>query len=221
MQPVAALPSASAVWAHQNDVSRLDERGAQVLAAALRDLPQDRPPTGTVLSRHQSQARKSRPRSKASPLPIATTIAVEIMGPMPGMLINRWQLASWCPIVSISHRRIRTNWPGPRRSLRPLFVASQFRAGESRIITDPPAQFARDPCPYQGRLQRDRPPHNHLWRDSLDVPRRPAMRTLIEPNGEDVRLFSRHFIVADDDSNHLYFRDIAAASIAATSISRR
>ena len=36
-----------------------------------------------------SQAPKSRPRSKASPVPMAATMAVEIIGPMPGTLISR------------------------------------------------------------------------------------------------------------------------------------
>jgi hypothetical protein len=41
-----------------------------------------------------SQAPKSRPFEKAPPLPIAATIALEMIGPMPGTVINRLQAAS-------------------------------------------------------------------------------------------------------------------------------
>ena len=62
----------------------------------------DRPPVLYCRGTRPSQAPKSRPRSKASPVPMAATIAVEISGPMPGTLISRRQLASFWPISSIS-----------------------------------------------------------------------------------------------------------------------
>jgi hypothetical protein len=42
----------------------------------------------------QSQAAKSRPLANASPLPIAATMALEMIGPMPGTLTSRSQPAS-------------------------------------------------------------------------------------------------------------------------------
>jgi len=54
----------------------------------------DRPPVLYCRGTRPSQAAKSRPRSKASPLPIAATVAVEISGPTPGTLINCGHLAS-------------------------------------------------------------------------------------------------------------------------------
>jgi hypothetical protein len=41
-----------------------------------------------------SQAPKSRPFEKAAPLPIAATMALEVIGPMPGTVINRLQAGS-------------------------------------------------------------------------------------------------------------------------------
>src|SRR5438874_9570919 len=49
----------------------------------------ERPPVLYCRGTRPSQAAKSRPRSKASPVPIAATMAVEISGPTPGTLINR------------------------------------------------------------------------------------------------------------------------------------
>ena len=54
----------------------------------------DLPPVLYWRGTSRSQAPKSRPRSKASPVPMAATIAVEIIGPIPGTLISRLQFAS-------------------------------------------------------------------------------------------------------------------------------
>src|SRR5205085_744244 len=43
--------------AHEDDVGRLDEERAQILAAALRYAPQDRLPAGAVLPGHETQPR--------------------------------------------------------------------------------------------------------------------------------------------------------------------
>jgi hypothetical protein len=37
------------------------------------------------------QAPKSRPRRKADPSPIVATMALAMIGPMPGTVISRWQ----------------------------------------------------------------------------------------------------------------------------------
>src|SRR5215469_4235207 len=62
----------------------------------------DRPPVLYCRGTSPSQAAKSRPRSKASPLPIAATMAVEISGPTLGTLINWRHLASDRLRISIS-----------------------------------------------------------------------------------------------------------------------
>ena len=62
----------------------------------------ERPPVLYCRGTKPSQAPKSRPRSKASPFPMAATTAVEIKGPTPGTLIRRMQLASRWLISSIS-----------------------------------------------------------------------------------------------------------------------
>src|SRR6185437_13004630 len=54
----------------------------------------ERPPVLYWRGTSPSQAPKSRPRSKASPVPMAATTAVEISGPTPSTLISRRQLPS-------------------------------------------------------------------------------------------------------------------------------
>jgi hypothetical protein len=65
----------------------------------------DRPPVLYWRGTRPSHAPKSRPRSNASPVPMAATTAVEISGPIPGTLVRRRQLASLSPICSISPAR--------------------------------------------------------------------------------------------------------------------
>src|ERR1700761_3635900 len=66
----------------------------------------DRPPVLYWRGTRPSHAPKSRPRSNASPVPMAATTAVAISGPTPGTLIRRRQLASFSPIWSISPARV-------------------------------------------------------------------------------------------------------------------
>src|SRR5262249_43609484 len=61
-----------------------------------------RSPVEICLGTSPSQAAKSRPLPNASPLPMAATIALEMIGPIPGTLISRWQPASRRAIASIS-----------------------------------------------------------------------------------------------------------------------
>jgi hypothetical protein len=49
-----------------------------------------------------SQAAKSRPSEKISPVPIAATVALAMIGPIPGTLISGSQPVSWRTITSIS-----------------------------------------------------------------------------------------------------------------------
>ena len=110
MQPLrgANEPSPEAVLRparrpQQNDPGCLHEEHTQVTVAALGDAPED----GAVSSRHlpwdkASQAEKSRPLANAAPLPIAATIALEIIGPMPGTVITLRQLSSLFASASMS-----------------------------------------------------------------------------------------------------------------------
>src|SRR5262245_62207311 len=73
----------------------LNEQNAQVAIAALRYLAEDGAVAGRdLLGESPSQAAKSRPFVNASPVPIAATIALEMIGPIPGTLIKRSQPAS-------------------------------------------------------------------------------------------------------------------------------
>ena len=53
-----------------------------------------RSPVDICLGTRPSQAEKSRPLSNATPLPIAATIALEMIGPIPGTVITLRQLSS-------------------------------------------------------------------------------------------------------------------------------
>ena len=76
-------------WSQQNDASGLHEEHAKVAIAALGDTPEDRSiPVDICFGTRPSQAAKSRPRVKAIPLPIAATTALEMIGPMPGIVIK-------------------------------------------------------------------------------------------------------------------------------------
>src|SRR5262245_31421722 len=81
----------------------LNEQNAQVAIAALRYLAEDGAVAGRdLLGESPSQAAKSRPFVNASPVPIAATIALEMIGPIPGTLIKRSQPASRRARTSIS-----------------------------------------------------------------------------------------------------------------------
>src|SRR5271156_4671537 len=61
-----------------------------------------RSPVDICLGTSPSQAAKSRPLENPSPVPIAATMALEMIGPIPGTLISRSQPASWRATASIS-----------------------------------------------------------------------------------------------------------------------
>lgn len=61
-----------------------------------------RPPVLYCRGTRPTHAAKSRPRSKASPSPTAATIAVEIIGPIPGTVMTLTQFSSDRLISSIS-----------------------------------------------------------------------------------------------------------------------
>src|SRR6516225_9146 len=102
-EPRAEAISGPVVRAHQQHLCCLDQQRAQIFAASLGNAAKDGPaPPLYCRGTSPSQAAKSRPRSKASPPPIAATIAVEISGPTPGTLINCRHLASDRLRISIS-----------------------------------------------------------------------------------------------------------------------
>src|SRR6516164_7300930 len=87
----------------QNDPGCLHEECSQVTVAALGDAPgMVRSPVDICLGTRPSQAEKSRPLANAAPLPIAATIALEMIGPMPGTVITLRQLSSLFANASIS-----------------------------------------------------------------------------------------------------------------------
>jgi hypothetical protein len=61
-----------------------------------------RSPVDICLGTRPIQAEKSRPLANAAPLPIAATIALEMIGPMPGTVMTLRQLLSLFAKASIS-----------------------------------------------------------------------------------------------------------------------
>ena len=87
----------------QNDASCLHEECAQVLLPRLEMRPRMvRSPVDICLGTRPIQAEKSRPLANAAPLPIAATIALEMIGPMPGTVMTLRQLSSLFANVLIS-----------------------------------------------------------------------------------------------------------------------
>src|ERR1700704_6618459 len=88
---------------YKNDPCRLHEQDAQVAIAPLRYFAEDGAvPVEICLGTSPSHAAKSRPLEKLSPVPIAATMALEMIGPMPGTLIRRSHPASRLASSSIS-----------------------------------------------------------------------------------------------------------------------
>jgi hypothetical protein len=74
----------------QHDPRRLHEQGAQLPRFDM--LPRIvRSPVEICFGTSPSHAPKSRPFENASPVPIAATMALEMIGPMPGTVISRSQ----------------------------------------------------------------------------------------------------------------------------------
>ena len=123
----------------KDDVGGLHEQRPQVLVAALGDLTQDRAiPRRLLLGTSPSQAPKSRPCLNPLPLPIAATTALEMIGPTPGTVINRWQLSSCCASASISAETLsmrsssrRQSWA--RSAIRRTILGESTSAFELRI----------------------------------------------------------------------------------------
>src|SRR6202023_1003898 len=82
-----------------------------------------RSPVEICLGTRPSQAAKSRPLENTSPAPIAATIALEMIGPIPGTLISRSQPASWRAMASISFDK-------------PSMRSSNRRQSASQVLDD-------------------------------------------------------------------------------------
>jgi hypothetical protein len=76
-----------------------------------------RSPVGICLGTSPIQAEKSGPLANAAPLPIAATIALEMIGPMPGKVMILRQLLSLFAKVSISSVTTSIRSSGCRQSL--------------------------------------------------------------------------------------------------------
>ena len=92
------------VWpSYEHDMGGLHEKRSQVFVAAFRDLPEDRAIACRFLSGYEPhQAPQSRPCLKPAPLPMAATTALEMIGPIPGTVIRRWQPSSCSASASMS-----------------------------------------------------------------------------------------------------------------------
>jgi hypothetical protein len=70
----------------------LNEQTAQITIAALRYAAEDRAVSSRYLFRHEPEpGAEVAAFRESSPVPIAATIALEMIGPMPGTVINRSQ----------------------------------------------------------------------------------------------------------------------------------
>ena len=103
IQPSLESMTIPALRFDQHHPRGLHEQNTEVAVAPLRYLAEDSAVArGDLFGTRPSQAAKSRPLEKTSPAPIAATIALEIIGPMPGTLISRSQPASCRARTAIS-----------------------------------------------------------------------------------------------------------------------
>ena len=88
-----ALPSSGP---EQHGAGGLEEQRAQVLIPSFGNLAEDGAIAGGDLLRDEAKpgAEVAAPLEKASPVPMAATVALEMMGPMPGTVIRRSQAGS-------------------------------------------------------------------------------------------------------------------------------
>ena len=113
LSPVA-LP---ALGLDQHHPGRLHEQNSQVAIATPGYFSKDGTVPGRYLFGNEPQpVAKSRPLVNTSPAPIAATIALEMMGPIPGTLISRPQPASWRAMASISFDKPSTRSSSRRQS---------------------------------------------------------------------------------------------------------
>ncbi len=147
LEPVA-LPG---LGLDQHNLRRLDEQGPQVAIATLRYLAEDRAiPVEICLGTSPSQAAKARPLANASPAPMAATIALEMIGPIPGTLISRSQPASRWAMASISpdkaSMRSSSRRQSPARSWMTCTMRGDRTSGGVVRMRGNSARKKRCPC---------------------------------------------------------------------------
>ena len=91
-----------------------------------------RSPVDICLGTSPIQAEKSRPLVNAAPLPIAATIALEMIGPMPGTVMTLRQLSSFFANVSISSVTGSIRSSSCRQSLARSATMRPMRGDEAR-----------------------------------------------------------------------------------------
>ena len=129
----AKLVALPALRLDQHHPRRLHEQNPQVAIAPPGYLAQDRTVPGRdLLGASPSQAAKSRPLVNTSPAPIAATVALEMIGPMPGTLISRSQPASWRAIASISFESLSTR-SSSRRPIASQVFDNPHHAGRQNV----------------------------------------------------------------------------------------
>src|ERR1700738_193439 len=104
-----------------------------------------RSPVDICFGTSPSQAPKSRPLENAAPLPIAATVALEMIGPMPGTVISRSHAGSPQPsapiFVSQSLDEVQHAW---RQDVCAFGkYAGQFDAHEARGLVSGARESAR------------------------------------------------------------------------------
>src|SRR5262245_43142012 len=116
LEPRLKAVALRALGLDQHNPCRLDEQDTQVAIAAFRYLAEDGAVAGRYLLGDEPQpGGEVAAFRERMPAPIAATIALETIGPMPGTPINRSQPTS---------RRARTSISLDRPSMRPCDVLS-------------------------------------------------------------------------------------------------
>ena len=90
-------------WPKQNDTGRLQEEHAKVAIAAFGDAPENRSITcGYLLGDQTEPSSKIAAACEGSSIAIAATTALEMIGPMPGIVIKCRQGSVFLESTSIS-----------------------------------------------------------------------------------------------------------------------
>ena len=127
-----------------------------------------RSPVEICFGTRPSQAPKSRPLQNTSPVPIAATAALEIIGPMPGTVINRSQpVSSWWASTPISSDTLSMRSSSRRQS--PMQVLDEVEQARGRA-----RRCAWRGCP----AARVRSFYAGLWRTAIPRSSRKARISL-------------------------------------------
>ena len=87
----------------QHDPSRLHEEHAEIAVPTLGNATEDDSIAGRDLSRHKPEpGTEVATAAERDPSPMVATMALAMIGPMPGTVISRWQATSLPARVSIS-----------------------------------------------------------------------------------------------------------------------